>query len=196
MNKKTLPTGEEPPKGFESVVNLGISDDSLHVDSVVLSQLASIERSEIETLRAKALAPITTLTGLADGALAFEHEMNIIPNKNASEKLLFRAYLGKTLVAYALVIIGWPNNGEWVIQHMIVDPDHRLKGIGSSIVVAIEEFAVSAEVEATKIFAVPIQKSGTTFWRNMGYSDASDYHQFKIDTLGRELTVYRKGLQE
>jgi len=192
MKKKTLPTGEEPPKGYESVINLGTIDDSLHIDSVVISQLAKIERSEIEALRSKALAPINTLIGLVDDTLTFEQELDIIPAKSSTEKLLFRAYLGKELVGYALVIIGWPERGEWVIQHMIVNPEHRLKGIGSSIVNGIEEYAISSEVEANSIFAVPIQESGTLFWNNMGYSKATGSIRFELDNLNHDLTIFRK----
>ena len=195
MNKRPLPTGEEPPKGYESVVNFGVASDNLIIDSVVLSQLARIELSEIESLRMKALTPITRLRGLADGAWTFEAESSIIPNRSASEKLLFRVYHGKELVGYALVIIGWPDKGEWVIQHVIVDPDHRNQGIGSTIVAAVEESAVSAEVEVTRIFAIPIEENGTVFWNNIGYSDVTHRRHIEIAGLDHELIVYRKRIQ-
>ena len=196
MKKRSLPTGEEPPKGYESVVNLGIEDHRLFIDSVILSQIAHIEVAEIETLRTKALSTITMLSGLADDSLTFEREVNIIPDKSISEKLLFRAYLNKELVGYALVIIGWPNKSEWVIQHLLVNPDYRLQGIGSSIVAAIEEFAISSEVDATRIFAIPVEERGTSFWNNLGYSDVTHRTQIQIAGIDRELIIYRKRLED
>ena len=192
MPNKTMPTGEEPRIGFESVVNLGVIDESLSINSVVLSQLARVELSEIESVRSRALSLITTITGLTDDTLPFKKESNLIADKSASEKLLFRAYLGKKLVAYALIIINWPDQGEWAIQHMIVDPDYRLKGIGSSIVAAIEEFASSPEVGATAICAIPIQESGIAFWQDKGYTEQASSLYLNDANTDREFYLYRK----
>jgi ribosomal protein S18 acetylase RimI-like enzyme len=175
-------------------MGLGKFDDTLRVDTVLLSQLARVELSEIEALRSRALASIESLIGMTNKPLSFEREMNVIPDKATSDKLLFRAYRGTVLVGYALVVIGWPSVGEWVIQHMIIDPDFRLLGIGSSIVRAIEEFADASEVEATSIFAIPLQESGTSFWNNMGYVDETSRHPITIGGLDHELVVYRKKL--
>jgi GNAT superfamily N-acetyltransferase len=192
MPKKPLPTGEEPRKGYESVVNLDVNDESLTIDSVVLSQLARLELAEIETLRSRALSFITTLIGLTDDTLTFEKETNLIAHKSASEKLLFRAYLGKKLVGYALVIISWPNQGEWVIQHMIIDPQYRLKGIGTGIVTAIEELASSAEVGASAICAIPVQESGIAFWQDKGYCELPSGLELNDVNTNREFFLYRK----
>lgn len=192
MDKKPLPTGNEPRKGYESLVNLGVIPEGLTVDSVALSSLARIELTEIEKLRSRALAPITTSSGLADDAISFEVETNIIPDKDVSDKLLFRAYEKNELVGYALVVIGWPDKGAWVIQHMIIDPERKGQGIGSGIVAAIEDFAIASEVESSSIYAIPIQKSGAGFWENKGYVDETQRHYLTVAGLDHELVVYRK----
>jgi GNAT superfamily N-acetyltransferase len=194
MPMRPLPTGEEPPKGFESIVDTARVDDALRIDMVVLSHLARVEMSEIELLRSKSLSAISSLVGLANEKTPFEREMNIIPDISPSDKMLFRAYFEKQLVGYALVIIGWPRDAEWVIQHMIIDPDYRLKGIGSSIVAHIEAFARSSEVDATSIFAIPIQRSGTAFWNDMGYVNETGRTQISIAGLDHDLIVLRKEL--
>jgi GNAT superfamily N-acetyltransferase len=88
----------------------------------------------------------------------------------------------------------WPAAGEWVIQHMIIDPGHRGQGIGSTIVGTVERYALGSEVDATSIFAIPVQKSGTGFWNDMGYTVETGRRPIKIADLDHELIIYRKEL--
>lgn len=193
----SLPTGEEPPKGFETLVNNDPTPkDGLRIDCVFLSQLSAIELAEIETLRGKALDTISNLVGLSNEALSFENETNLIPDKSPSDKMLFRAYKDGWLAGYALVINGWPNPCEWVIQHMIIDPKYRLQGIGSTIVSTIEKYALSSEIEATSIFAIPLEKKGKDFWSFVGYTVEMHRRIIKIAGLNHELVIYRKELAD
>ncbi|MDR3052295.1 MAG: GNAT family N-acetyltransferase [Coriobacteriales bacterium] len=194
MAIKPLPTGNEPPKGYESLYTLPANNDVVRVRCTFISQLASIELAEIEELRTKALASISNIVGLANDTVSFERETNVIPGKSASDKMLFRAYKGNTLTGYALVINGWPQQGDWVIQHMLIDPDFRLQGVGTSIVTTIEEYALTSEVDATSIYAIPIQESGTNFWSLQGYSVEAQRYAIQPRDSVYELQVYRKGL--
>ena len=194
MPKKSLPTGEEPPKGFESVKKTPCPDDGLRHDCVFISQLAKIEFAEIEAMRKLAFARIISYTGLTNEIIPFEREVSLLPGKEASDKLLFRAYGGKQLVGYALVVIGWPNTGDWVIQHLVIHPEYRLQGIGSAIVRKIEDFAHRSEVEAMNIFAIPMEESGAVFWQDLGYTTEAGRHPIKVADLDHELIVYRKEL--
>lgn len=197
MPNVSLPTGEEPPKGFETLVNHDQTPkDEIRIDCVFLSQFSSIELAEIETLRSKALDTISNLVGLTNETLSFERETNLLPDKSASDKMLFRAYKDGQLAGYALVINGWPNPCEWVIQHMIIDPEYRLQGIGSTIVSAIERYALSSEIEATSIFAIPLEKKGKDFWGFVGYTIETHRRLIKLAGLDHELIVYRKELAE
>jgi GNAT superfamily N-acetyltransferase len=196
MPTRNLPTGEEPPKGFESIVGLEAPADGLQVNCVLLSQLARIELTEIEDLRAKALSAVRNLTGLTNKPATFEREVNIISDRSASDKLLFRAYTDKQLVGYALVICGWPQTGDWTIQHLNIDPQRRGMGIGSTIVRTIEEYAASSEVAADNLLAIPVQKSGTGFWADMGYTLETGRHLIKLADLDHEIITYRKELAD
>jgi GNAT superfamily N-acetyltransferase len=155
-----------------------------------------MELAEIEQLRARALAAARNLVGFTNEPVSFEREVSIIPDRSASDKLLFRAYRGNSLLGYALVITGWPEAGDWVIQHMNIDPEHRGEGIGSNIVRKVEKFAASSEVEATRLFAIPVQKSGTGFWADMGYTSETGRHLISIDGLDHEVITYCKDVAE
>jgi ribosomal protein S18 acetylase RimI-like enzyme len=194
MPIKPLPTGDEPPKGYESIVNRKPQVEGLRVDCAFISQLARIERAEIEAMRKLAFSGIDTLVGLTNEVVPFEHELNVLPGKEGSDKLLFRAYQDKTLVGYALVVIGWPGKGEWVIQHLIINPTFRRQGVGSAIVRKVEKFALNSEVEATSIFAIPVEERGTRFWEDMGYAAETERHPATIAGLDHTLLLYRKEL--
>jgi GNAT superfamily N-acetyltransferase len=194
MAMQPLPTGEEPPKGYETLVNLGTIDDSLRVNQVLVSQLARAEKTEIENMRKRALENVQGFLGLSNAPLTMEDETSIIPDREASDKMVIRAYIGKILVGYALVIIGWPEKCQWLIQHMLINPDFRSKGIGSAILENIEHLAAEAEVDTTSIFAIPIQESGAAFWGNHGYTVESSRHLVRVADVDHELIVYHKEL--
>ncbi len=194
MAKRPLPTGEEPPKGYESLLEVKSSTDEKHINCVFISQLAAIELSEINAMRQLAFSNVKNLTGLTNTFVSFEHEVNLLPGKEMTDKLLFRAYKGNTLIGYALVVIGWPDRGEWVIQHLVINPNFRLQGVGSSIVSKIEDFALRSEVDSDRIFAIPLEEKGAIFWQGIGYKVESSRQFIKIEDLDHELIVYRKEL--
>ncbi len=194
MLKKPLPTGEEPRKGFESLAAREPVNEDLRVDCVFVSQLAVIELSEINMMRQLAFSNVSTLTGLTNELVSFEQEINLLPGKAASDKVLFRAYKGNVLTGYALVVIGWPEQGEWVLQHLVINPEYRLQGIGSKILEKVEDYALRSEVASDRMFAIPLEEKGTIFWQNHGYKVESSRQLVKIADLDHELIVYRKEL--
>ena len=105
-----MPTGEEPPKGFEKLYDERQSlpkAGALTIDYVSVSQLASMEKIEIEQLRKRAGKHYTEQTGKEPDSVEFEEALNFVPkDKTVSDKLIFRAYSGKYLAGYAQVICG------------------------------------------------------------------------------------------
>jgi len=194
MLKKPLPTGEEPPKGYESLIRKKPLKDEVQIDCAFISQLAKIELKEIESMRRLAFSGVSELAGLTNEVLPFDQELDVLPNTEASDKLLFRARKNKSLIGYALVVTRWPHKDEWVIQHLIVHPKHRSQGVGTSLVKKIENYALRSEVKATRILAVPVEESGSLFWHNNGYLDESGRLPINVDGLDHELITYRKEL--
>jgi GNAT superfamily N-acetyltransferase len=195
MNNIKLPTGEEPPKGYETVVRLGADNATIHVHGSLLSQLSRGELREIESLRQKALLKINEFMGVTKVPEPFETEKEVIPNKTTSDKMIFRARLEHSLVGYGFVVIGWPEPASWLIQHMIIDPTYRLRGIGTALVDKIELYALDSDIDAASIYAIPIQKSGIDFWRSRGYTKASETHMVHFNHLDHELVVYSKEIE-
>jgi GNAT superfamily N-acetyltransferase len=194
MPKNPLPTGEEPPKGYESLLSNKQLTDDIRVGCAYISQLASIELAEIEAMRKLAFSSVDSLIGLTNEILSLEQELDLLPGKDASDKLLFRAHIDNVLAGYALVVTGWPQKGAWVIQHLVISPNYRLRGVGSFIVSRIENFARRSEVKASSILAVPLEMRGIQFWKDVGYTIESGRLPVNIDGLDHELIIYRKEL--
>ncbi|MDR2672759.1 MAG: GNAT family N-acetyltransferase [Coriobacteriales bacterium] len=194
MPKKSMPTGEEPPKGYETLVSTRASEDAIRIDLVAYTHLARGEKTEIEALRTKALSKVNFYTGLSNTPLTFENEANIIPDRHDSDKMLARAYADKCLVGYALIIMGWPERSYWLIQHMIIDPSKRNLGIGTAIIQSIEQYALDSEVDTSSILAIPVQQSGREFWSRHGYTAEAFRQLIKIADVDHEIVVYHKEL--
>ncbi|MDR0888895.1 MAG: GNAT family N-acetyltransferase [Coriobacteriales bacterium] len=188
-----LPTGEEPPKGFETLIETR-SGEGLRIDCVLVSQLSHLELREVKDLRNKALARIMDAAGVMNEHIDFEDEVGLVPDKDVYDKLLFRAYYAGALVGGALVFMGYPQNGQWSIMHIIIDPDCEFGGIRSGLVDVIEQYARDSKAASTSIFAIPLVRKGMGFWEEMGYVEKTSEEPIRIAGLDHELVVYNKEL--
>ncbi len=197
VTKKHLPTGEEPPKGYETLEfeKVGPAAGETVITFVMYSQLARSERAVIEALRNKSLENVRQYTGLTNEPLSIEREVGIVQAVEDFSKMFALAYCDNQLVGYALVVIGWPKSCQWLIQHMIIDPDQRGRGIGTAIIKGIEQYAQESEVAADSIFAVPVQESGRKFWQDIGYTvEAARFLVPVAGEVDHEIIVYHKAL--
>ncbi len=191
---RKLPTGEEPPKGYETLVVEETEGGENRVDFVMFSHLARSEHAEIEALRSRALEAVQQYTGLSNAPLTIEQEVRIIDTVDDTNKMLALAFLNNRLAGYSLVVVGWPEPCKWLIQHMIIDPEQRNRGVGTSIVKSIERYAQESEVAADCIFAIPVQESGKEFWQQNGYTVEAVRFLITDAHIDHEVIVYHKDL--
>lgn len=191
-----MPTGEEPPKGFEGYFDskkVRAAQRDLYITCVTLAQLTPAEIAELDELRTRALDNYVATTGNEVCRTSIEEELALTPKGTASaDKLVFRAYQKDVLVAYAHVLCGWPKPNEWTVEQLLLDPTHRLKGIGTKVITAIENLARTAEVRAASILSLPSRPGAQTFWSHLGYEDKTAELSSELD--GFALTVMRKVL--
>ncbi len=193
-----LPTGDEPPKGFERYVEdkwRAASRTGVQIGYVGMNQLSRPEIVELEKLRDRALENFMSATGHELHPLPIEEELELAPEgKSISDKLLFRAYNDGTLVAYAHVIMGWPKSDEWAIEQLLLDPVHRLQGIGSRLIAEVEEVARTAEVKATSILSLPTRPDSESFWKHVGYTDKTEELAEDLGNAKDFVNILRKEL--
>jgi len=195
MANTNLPTGNELPVGYEKLIeDLARKDAEIRVDRVAATQLTSIEIRELESIRKSAIERIREAVGNRGFEITFDREMNLWPaRKSPSDKLLFRAYGEGMLMGYALVVRGWPGPRDWTIQHLIIDPELRMRGVGKTVIEAIEADARKAE-SIESIVAVPIVKENDTFWAFLGYEDGGTLKVILENGLEFDVGVFRKAV--
>lgn len=192
--KTHLPTGEEPPKGYETLAFDKVEETGPQVNFVMFNHLARSERAEIDLLRQKALESVQNYTGLSNEPLSIEREVGLVSDIDDSEKMFALVHINKKLTGYALVVIGWPESCKWLIQHMIIDPEMRGQGVGTAIVKGVERYAQESKVAADAIFAVPVQESGKVFWQDNGYTVEAARFPLKVANVDHDIIVYHKAL--
>lgn len=192
--KKHLPTGEEPPKGYETLAAEQTDNNVPKVDFVMYSHLARTERAEIEALRSRAFEEVQRYIGLSNEPLTIEREVRLISTVEDSNKMFALAFLDNQLAGYSLVALGCPEPCKWLIQHMIIDPQKRNRGIGTTIVKSIERYASESEVAADSIYAIPVQESGIAFWKNNGYTVEAARVVVTSEDVNHEVVIYHKAL--
>lgn len=196
MAGSNLPTGNEPPKGYEKIFEeLGRERAEVTVSRVSATQLTSLEIRELESIRRSAIERIREAVGNRGFEITFDREMNLWPDgKTPSDKLLFRAYSSEGgIMGYALVVRGWPSPREWTIQHLIIDPEYRLRGVGHAVIRAIEVDAAKAE-SIDAVVAVPISKDNDNFWVVQGYAESGKQKVLLENGLEFNPDVYRKAI--
>lgn len=191
-----MPTGQEPPKGFEGYFNDKQSREDqggLQINCVTLSQMAPSEVFELDELRQRALDNYTKSTGQQVKQLPIREELELAPaGSTPSDKLIFRAYDDGSLVAYAHVLCGWPRSNEWTVEQLLLDPTHRLKGIGSKLIDSIESLARTTEVRAASILSLPTRENAESFWEHLGYEDKTT--ELSHELSGTFVNIMRKEL--
>lgn len=191
-----MPTGQEPPKGFEGYFNDKQANEDkggIEINCVTLSQMASGEILELDELRQRALDNYTATTGQEVTRLPIQEELELAPaGSTPSDKLIFRAYVDGALVAYAHVLCGWPRPNEWTVEQLLLDPTHRLKGIGTKVIASIEALARTAEIRAASILSLPTRDGAESFWMHLGYEDKTAELASQLD--GSFVNIMRKEL--
>lgn len=190
-----MSTGDEAPKGFEGYFTDKERDakGALTIDCVALKQLSQGEIDEMDALRTRALDNYTATTGNELERISIHDELALAPEgSDPAEKLIFRAYKGGDLVAYAHVLCGWPRANEWTVEQLLLDPTYRLKGIGTKVIGAVESLARTAEARTTSILSLPSREGAQSFWNHLGYEDKTE--ELKDELSGSHLKIMRKVL--
>jgi len=171
MAAKPMPTGQEPPKGYEALLaDLDKDHDALRIDRVAATQLSSLEKREINRIRDKAFSLIRAASADASLGFSLEDELSLWPReKDASDKLIYRGYYEGALRGYAVVVTGWPETSSWTIQHIVVDPEYRHRGGGHLVVNAIEQDIRETTEGIENLVSFPLALTDNGFWSNIGF---------------------------
>lgn len=109
------------------------------------------------------------------------------PGRPADDTFSFGVYDGEAMIAFASIGRDFPKPSEWFLATLVLDPEHRNRGLGPEIHRQIAAFA--AAHGATKLWlAVLTRNEGAVrFWTRLGYVERE--RQMRVGSAGLEAEV-------
>lgn len=104
------------------------------------------------------------------------------PNKKYEDKYVLGIYgLDNELVGIVDIVKDFPNNGEWMLGLMLIEPKERENGLGKTAHKALIEWATAFGAKSFRIGVVEDNHRGANFWSSLGYT--------KIKEVNMEFTA-------
>jgi GNAT superfamily N-acetyltransferase len=92
------------------------------------------------------------------------------PDKNYSDKAVLGVFNNKNvLVAVIDIVRNFPNEGEWILGLLLIDPSERGKGLGKKLHNIIKEIATKYNAKTLRLGVVEDNHKGHGFWHSLGY---------------------------
>jgi len=92
------------------------------------------------------------------------------PSKEVSDKRIVGILQDETLVGVLDSIKDWPSDGVWTMGMLLIDPDHRGKGLGSKVLEEFEGWSASEGAKAFRTALVSHHAEGARFLERFGYA--------------------------
>lgn len=93
------------------------------------------------------------------------------PNKNHEDKFVLGIYgLYSELVGIVDIVKDFPDNGEWMLGLMLIEPKERGNGLGKIVHKALIEWATNFGAKSFRIGVIEDNHKGANFWSSLGYT--------------------------
>lgn len=103
------------------------------------------------------------------------------PNKDYSDKIVWGIFKNEDqLIAVIDIVKDFPNEKEYIIGLMMIDPVERGKGIGSKLHDWLKEWCLELGVNKLRIGVITDNNRGYNFWTKLGYKEVKRVKQ-KLD---------------
>jgi hypothetical protein len=175
----SMPTGEEPPVGFEGLVEerkYRAEHAGLTVNCVLSSQLAELEITELKNFHEK--DDTIAYAGSRQRVrrrIPFEFGLRLHPvGRSSTDMLVVRAFENGMLVGYAFIAYAWPKPTSWVIDFMLVDATDSPDVIASAMLDKIKGYIEHAGSDAASLTVVNGNEATDGFWVGSDFIDCTD----------------------
>lgn len=180
----SMPTGEEPPKGYEDYVRYEAEESrnkGLVVDHALSSQLASVERDELKDFFDRHSDDVRIYSAALSAGKGTEFTFGPVKQLTAfgltlTDMMVIRAYENGVLAGYAYVVYGWSDADNWLVDFMVVDPARLTESTPDQVAELIIKRATEYLAHAgrpARLFAVS-PKAAAGFWQAQGFETVSD----------------------
>ncbi len=118
------------------------------------------------------------------------------PEKDMKDKYSYGVFENSSLIAAIDIVSDYPNNGEWIIGLLLIDPEARKIGLGKRIHNIIEEIAKNKGAEKLRIGVVKQNSRVLGYWSKMGYKEIGISQSIKIGILENEVIIMNYALPQ
>lgn len=110
------------------------------------------------------------------------------PTKSVNDKRVLGVFgADETLVGVLDALTDWPEDGEWTMGMLLLDPAHRGCGLGSAMLAEYEQWAVGEGAKRFRTAVVAHHTEGIGFLERAGYERISRVENY--DAGGARPTV-------
>ena len=147
------------------MVNLNLKNDykikSLTIDEQKMIEILNLKCSDYYILH--------------DGVLASKKEAleifnSLPPGKNYEDKFVIGIFkYGNELTGIIDIVKNFPDNGEWMLGLLLIEPEERGRGLGKLIHEALVQWAITLGAKSFRIGVIEDNHKGKKFWSEIGY---------------------------
>jgi GNAT superfamily N-acetyltransferase len=91
------------------------------------------------------------------------------PGKELGDKFGLGLFDGGRLVGGVDVVRDYPEPREWYLGLMLLDPEHRNRGLGAKLLAALVRWLRSQDVDFLRLAVSEHNESGLRFWTRQGF---------------------------
>jgi GNAT superfamily N-acetyltransferase len=117
------------------------------------------------------------------------------PGKTPDEMLALGFYTEEHgLIGVLDMLRNYPDNGDWWIGLLLIDPAHRNKGLGRQIYLAFETWARQRDVGRIFLGVVEKNDKAFSFWRSLGFDEVDRQPPRQFGRLTHVVITMRRDL--
>lgn len=94
---------------------------------------------------------------------------DVPPGKRPEDQFVLGVYRGRRLCAVALLLTDYPEERDWYLGLLLLDPAIRRKGIGQEIYAAIERWSTAQGARRMLLAVLKDNEAALRFWRASGF---------------------------
>lgn len=116
------------------------------------------------------------------------------PSKSVNDKRVIGAFTREgALIGVLDALMDWPAEREWTMGMLLLDPDHRGRGLGGALLDAYERWAAAAGAGGFRTALVGHHERGIRFLEARGYERLSLLENYDAGGRRADVWFFRKG---
>ena len=112
---------------------------------------------------------------------------SIAPGKTLEDTLTFAVYEGDAMIAFVNLARDFPKPTEWFLALLVLDPQHRGRGLGAEIHRETVDFVAAQGATTLWLAVLTKNEGGRRFWTRLGYVERE--RQMRVGSAGLESEV-------